>query len=231
MKFGFPPVVIKTQDKANYILALRQADSDLIENFIDYIANNLARSLEIIIKAANDEEIEDDDDIEKKISLLKQHLKNPINHRKTPKTKEAILDIFDNSISTFFEKFCSACEKFDEFYQSKNFEFSFAGENGSILITDPAKFQTARSKIEENIYHITLSYHYKNLKVKDHFRSTFTTSVLFKFDLDSFTLSHRNHHLTKSYSEQLTSEEIHEVIKQETQKHYKELEQKIKTTI
>ena len=41
MKFGFAPVVIKTEDKENYFLALRQADADAIENFIEEPLKNL----------------------------------------------------------------------------------------------------------------------------------------------------------------------------------------------
>ena len=75
MKFALPPVVIKTQDKENYFAALQKADGGLIEDFIDYIAKNLVSSLQIMISAAKGEEIEEDDDLDKKIAILKKDLK------------------------------------------------------------------------------------------------------------------------------------------------------------
>ncbi len=43
MQFGFPPVIIKTEDKTNYFAALQFADAGNIEAFITYIAQNLNR--------------------------------------------------------------------------------------------------------------------------------------------------------------------------------------------
>jgi Fic family protein len=75
MKFGYPPVIIKTEDKANYFAALQMADAGNIETFINYIAQNLNRSLEIMIAGANGEDIEEPDDLNKEIALLEQKLK------------------------------------------------------------------------------------------------------------------------------------------------------------
>ena len=76
MKFGYPPVIIKTEDKANYFAALQMADAGNIEVFINYIAQNLKRSLEIMIAGAKGEEIEEDEnDVAKKIKTLEEKLK------------------------------------------------------------------------------------------------------------------------------------------------------------
>ncbi|WP_294824442.1 Fic family protein, partial [uncultured Flavobacterium sp.] len=45
MKFGYPPVIIKTEDKENYYAVLRLADTGNLEAFVGYIAKNLNRSL------------------------------------------------------------------------------------------------------------------------------------------------------------------------------------------
>ena len=59
MHFGFPPVIIKTEDKASYLSALAQADAGILEPFVNYIAENLVHSLEIMLKGARGESIED----------------------------------------------------------------------------------------------------------------------------------------------------------------------------
>jgi hypothetical protein len=76
MQFGFPPVIIKTEDKANYFAALQMADAGNIETFITYIAQNLIRSLEIMIAGAKGENIDEEEEITKKIEDLERELKN-----------------------------------------------------------------------------------------------------------------------------------------------------------
>jgi Fic family protein len=74
MKYGFPPTIIKTEDKENYFAALRLADAGKIEAFIQYIAQNLIYSLELMIAGAKGESVEEDDDVGKELALLEQRL-------------------------------------------------------------------------------------------------------------------------------------------------------------
>jgi len=48
MKHGYPPVIIRTEDKENYYRVLTLADSDQMEPFVEYVATNLIQSLETI---------------------------------------------------------------------------------------------------------------------------------------------------------------------------------------
>ncbi len=73
MKFGFPPVIIKTEDKANYFAALQMADAGNIETFIMYIAQNLNFSLNLMISGAKGADI--DDDVSITIKNMKEKLK------------------------------------------------------------------------------------------------------------------------------------------------------------
>ncbi|MEL7222281.1 MAG: Fic family protein, partial [Bacteroidota bacterium] len=75
LQFGYPPVIIKTEDKENYFAALRQADAGMLEPFVEYIAENLNHSLALMIKGAKGESIEEPDDLDKEIALLEQKLK------------------------------------------------------------------------------------------------------------------------------------------------------------
>jgi Fic family protein len=76
MQYKYPPVIIKTEDKANYFGVLQLADAGNIEAFIEYIAENLVRSLEIMIAGANGEDIEQLEDISNKIKVLEQKIKD-----------------------------------------------------------------------------------------------------------------------------------------------------------
>jgi len=68
------PVVVKSDDKVNYLRALRNADAGDYEAFIGYIAEQSAWSLELGIKAARGGSIEESDDIDKKLNLLQRKI-------------------------------------------------------------------------------------------------------------------------------------------------------------
>jgi Fic family protein len=85
-RFGYPMVIIHSEDKENYFSALRQSDVEVgfspsdganaslaqIQPFLKYMTTQLERSLELSIKAAKGESIEDDSDFRKQLTLLKQ---------------------------------------------------------------------------------------------------------------------------------------------------------------
>ena len=74
LRNGLPPVIIKSEDKAGYLRALHFADIGEYEPFIEYIADQAIWSLEISIKAAKGEDIEETSDLQKEIALLNRRL-------------------------------------------------------------------------------------------------------------------------------------------------------------
>lgn len=74
MRAGFPPIVIKTKEKEAYFRALRQADGDNVEAFEQYVAEQLVASLELYLKGAKGESIEEVDDVEKAFELFRLEL-------------------------------------------------------------------------------------------------------------------------------------------------------------
>jgi len=88
MQNGYPPVIIKTEDKAKYISVLQQADAGIIEPFISFISDNLFDSIDLMIKVATGESIEELDDVDKEISILEQKLKTKNQPRKRSKSKK-----------------------------------------------------------------------------------------------------------------------------------------------
>lgn len=117
MQFGFPPVIIKTQDKENYFAVLRLADAGNTEAFVNYIAENLNVSLEIMIAGAKGENIEDDDDLDKEIALLEQRLKIADNklENKIENLSISLIDLIDS--------FYLSQSKFKKLYKFYDFKF------------------------------------------------------------------------------------------------------------
>lgn len=132
MKFGYPPVIIKTEDKENYFSALQQADGGEIEPFINYIGQNLIRSLEIMISGAHGEDIEEEDDALKELALLKARLKKE-KKTKSPTLAYRTINAFIKDTKPFFEKTISEIsDLFAEsntsiFIGEKQYKQSFGG--------------------------------------------------------------------------------------------------------
>ena len=122
MQFGFPPVIIKTEDKANYFAALQMADAGNREAFVNYIAQNLVRSLEIMIAGAKGENIEEDDDLDKEIALLEQRLKFS-NNKIKGKVEDLSVKLID-----LIDRFYSSRSKFRKLYKFHDFKFYIDNE-------------------------------------------------------------------------------------------------------
>ena len=69
LRHNYPPVIIKSADKKNYLNALNKADVGDVNAFVEYISEQLVLSLEMSLKATKGESIEELDDIEKEITL------------------------------------------------------------------------------------------------------------------------------------------------------------------
>ena len=110
-----PPVVIKSSDKQNYLHALRLADTGQNEAFIHYIAAQVVSSLEMAIKAAKGENIEEPDDLDKEIALLARQLQ----HQETYKTPQQVLNVFHWTQQKILAPCEAVLQKFDKLFQEK----------------------------------------------------------------------------------------------------------------
>jgi Fic family protein len=94
LKNNLPPVVIKSEDKKNYLRALQEADAGDLDSLRTYIAEKLVWSLELSIKAAKGENIDEFGDWDKKLDLLKKGFKeeNNIIAKKSAETNKHTLE-------------------------------------------------------------------------------------------------------------------------------------------
>jgi Fic family protein len=118
LKSDIPPVIIKSSDKQNYLTFLHLADGGNYELFIDYIARLAIWSLEISIKAANGENIEEDNDLDKQIHLLEKefYFIDPDEVVKVQFNKKVLLDIFQTSIKDLVFAAIPIVQKFNHFF-------------------------------------------------------------------------------------------------------------------
>lgn len=128
-KNNLPPLVIKTDDKKNYLRALHQADAGDINAFVDYMKKQLLWSLDISIRAAQGEDIEEPDDWEKKLSLLKKEMGGNADKTVTIKySHEVIINILEEEILPLVNIIDEKLKKTDSILLSRNINFSMGND-------------------------------------------------------------------------------------------------------
>ncbi len=226
MQFGYPPVIIKTNDKENYFAALRQADAGLLEPFIEYISKNLNNSLELMIRGAKGEIIEEPDDLDKEIALLEQKLKTVAQPIEISKSQKAILELYDNSISELIKKFIDKGEKFEKFYVKNLFYL-----NGVYVTSPHSKYDAIlnyRNSIKEDISSIVFQFDYQAFNQTGFQEFNHISQIRFTFDTTRYRVGNSSGvTIEKLYGEQLDEMEINEIINAEIRRHKQFIESEI----
>jgi Fic family protein len=115
MQRGFPPVIIKINDRQNYYALLSQADRGDNWPFIEYIVESVIGSLQLFLKAANGGDIDEDEDIDKEIALFKMQIKEDIK-TKEKKSKRTINKILQDVIGPLSNDIFKITNKFSDLF-------------------------------------------------------------------------------------------------------------------
>ena len=131
-RHGYPMIVVKSSDKTNYLIALNRCDLavgkvpadgahaplERILPFVEYMSNCLERALNISIKAAKGESIEEEDDFEKQLRIIERNAKKEIpqdSHIVTPQDK---IDVFNKFHRQLTDRIINALNPAIAFYNT-----------------------------------------------------------------------------------------------------------------
>ncbi|MBO0359245.1 Fic family protein [Hymenobacter sp. BT186] len=194
MRSGYPMTVIKATDRNRYLAALAEADAGEIEPFFRFISENVVSSLHLMIRAAKDESIDEPDDLDKKLALLKKQVLT---------RNESIKLLWDETyqedkaynllIEIWLDDLILQSEKFDDFFINKSYvgyitsavsKPSTIQENND-LTSFKKKLEYATTSRNDTIEFISFSkrwYHFRQLS------NGFDAGILvvFEFKLDHF---------------------------------------------
>lgn len=220
MKFNYPPVIIKTEDKTNYFAVLQMADAGNIEAFLEYIAQNLVRSLEIMIAGANGENIEEDDDLDKEIALLEQRLSGFGESTTIGKTSESINNMIRNSLFRLFETIIEKSGKINKLYLESELYFynCDVGEDFTI--------EELKGNISDEFY-VKIRFVSFNVIGFEQFNYLIKFRVILEKTRYTIYDYLNNQLVIKPYGIKLTDSEIDKIVKSEVKRHKEFIEQKI----
>lgn len=235
MQFGYPPAIIKTEDKENYYAVLRLADAGELEPFIEYIAQNLVSSLEIMIRGAKGESIEEPDDFDKEIALLESKIRTVGQKIEIQRSKEIIVKIFDETITPLANILFTEFRKFDKFYIQYHARIYVDGK-AVLGEYDNAPYYAKNEINESHDFPNKIQLVYLHLEFnQDGFGNfRYETRLTINFELTKYLIKDKEDKIIykKLYSEQLNQNEIEKIIQEEKRKHlafiqskYDEIEQ------
>lgn len=218
LRHHYTPIVIKTENKADYLTALQQADIGDLEPFVQFMTQELHWSMDMAIKAANGESLEEEDDLDKQIALLDKKLKGmKSNEIKVEKNEKVVIQVFNESIfplMLYMDEKLKTIKTWFNTYQI-NYSTNSGGKMGQDLSL------TSRENIEESIkerlpYEIRCNYLLRGFKKAgaDAFDISFDINFRleqWRYDVYSDKSSHPT--IKKMYHENLSKEEIESICK------------------
>ncbi|MBV7532156.1 Fic family protein [Chitinophaga sp. sic0106] len=217
LKYGLPPVVIKASDKKNYLFALNQADTGDLNAFITYVSAQLTWSLELSIKGAKGESLEEEDDIDKEIAIWKRQQNTP--HQESIRSNASIYTLyFQHGLRELILEFEESHRPFHEmFHQIRPY---FIIDQIPLRINVASTLEEFDKEMnyfasETQIRSTNIDFGINLIEYKFNLKETFDLKPQLKVNLNfsNYTIGHNQHILlTKNYTEGISEEERQKII-------------------
>jgi len=229
LRNGYPPVIIKSKDKDNYLYALQQADTENTDAFIKYVGEQLVWSLELQLKAAKGENIEETDDLYKELEVWK---KNVLIGKKLKRTEAIVQELLDTTFMSIYNKANPKIEKFKDVFN--DYEKTISYYIPYTLHSSLPNLNDTQIEIENREDWVTYILHYflnPKLVGANKFRIIFR----FKFPEDKYELAYitiiEDENIDfkpfaeKFYNERFTEIEIDDLIKKVMEEAFEKIKE------
>lgn len=226
LKNDFPPIIVKSADKRNYLMALNNADTGDLNAFIQYIAQQLIWSLELSIKAAKGESIEEPDDLEKEIALWKKQAATK-KIEAIRKDDGIIYEIYTKGIQELFEQFNEKLKQFHDMFKKISLATykNSNGNNGLEWLNN--EMDKIAMKLEPKFYNegespdtIVKDDSFRNISIQVNLQEykysenvfNITPKLHIQFEPYKYVISYPGNSLVKKYTEFLNADERKQIL-------------------
>ncbi len=127
IRHGFPPVVVKLAQRDAYVAALRRADASEPAGLIEFVAQALLDSETLYLRGARGESVEDYDDVDKQVALLKQELSSVM--PPTELTLEGQRQHFELHLFPLLSRLGDKLAQFDDLFATHSAELQHETRN------------------------------------------------------------------------------------------------------
>lgn len=212
LKHNYPPVIIKSADKTNYLRALNQADVGNIAAFCEYVGEQLVWSLELCIKAAKNEPLDEEDDWKKKLVLLDRELANK-KEIKQKKTDDVILNLIKENILPVMVDIYEGMSIYDKYFLNITPYYEGPRIVPQTLTRSSTDYETIKSHFGHYTKSIYLLIHFSDFTKND--IRTFSISIRIIFIFEDYmynVIIEDNLIFTKLYHENLEKNEVKKLV-------------------
>jgi len=244
LRNDYPPVIIKSKDKDSYLYALNQADAGDTDAFIKYVGEQLIWSLELQLKAAKGESIEEEDDLYKEIEVWK---KNVLVGKRLKRSSETKLKIKQKFWDKFKKSFETKLAVFNDFFKDKTFkEYFYKNTDGrqEEVLWRPGSQPTFDKGLSQPVFNSTDKHNQEksflekvgSVVVRYELHKPKITSVPKKFPINgrlhfyenNYTLTNNQNDtkIEKHYNETPTEEEVNQFLKALVKSVYEKMKAK-----
>lgn len=246
---GYTPFWITKSERSiyyNFISDIQSYGGDK-EAFYQYVAGLIERSEQLVLDVIDGKEIEEEDDIEKELEILKRQLKAKEDNV-VAKSSEIIKELYDNSFRKLFMKLIEKTKKFDEMFVEKKFHNTAEGNNSwnrdieyfdeffeDIYIKDDVSEILGEKPKSKKIDELRLGISFNGFKHDgtNTFQQNINIWVMFQqyyyIINDASSNINKEYFIKKLYSEPLTEEEIKTIVNKLTKKLLEDIKASIKT--
>ncbi len=204
MRSGYLPLIVRTEDKANYLTALHLADAGDLTALAGYFHQLTEWSLNLGIKAAKSESIDDPSDIEKELKIFIRN-QQPHQDKVKQRSPELVRELAELGLRALVQRTTEKLRQLEPLFTSSSVEVhpTFSGtakEAGAIL-------NELSFRLEQNPEMIIT---FRFLGYKGHAPDPFNvdTQVRLRFDSFRYHLIVKNTEVLKRlYTEPLLTDE------------------------
>lgn len=148
LRHGYPMTVIKAADRNRYLAALSEADAGEFEPFLRFIIENVEAGLRLMIRAAQGESIDEPDDLDKKLALLKKQVLSHEEFKEITWNAKTQTALYIGLLRFWFADIGEQMARFNELFQhfEIGFDFTFvAPDNVAKALSPTFNLATALS--------------------------------------------------------------------------------------
>jgi Fic family protein len=142
ISFGYPPVIIKLNDKDAYnqYLADIQGYGGSSTPFFEFLGKQLVKSQKLVLSAIEGEDIDEPDDLDKKLLLLEKELESvdPDDEVKDRFNADVFLKIYSGWLTDLLKKAIPVMQKFNKFFSGTQHHISVGGFSGISFVNQSA---------------------------------------------------------------------------------------------
>ena len=216
MQKGLPPAIIKLKDREDYYVALNNANAGNYNLLVEYIGHALNDSLDIYLRAAKGERVEEIGDIDKELSLFVRSFGD----NKTAlieKSDEVVFNVLQNSIFPLWELLMRKLDTLVPLFTSKSIRLTLnsygysVDNNGSNFMVALKNYKDRGENTDFNNAHFT--YQFEGFKAgKNLFDNQVSIAISFTKMQYSINTNNGNNSITRPYSQLIDQTERLELV-------------------